>query len=286
MSGNSLTWEQAVLWLRSQPDQQELVRACYYDDPLFDAAIRFEASDEWQAVLEFLPKSKGTVLDLGAGRGISSYALAKASWWVTALEPDPSSNVGREAIRTLAEQTRLPIRPLAGYAEKIPCSDKQFDLVYGRQIMHHAIDLRTMCNEVFRVLKPGGLFIATREHVISKKADLSIFLANHPLHHLYGGENAYLLDEYLNALNQSGLKIKRVFGPMETVINYFPVTPSRWRNRIQSPIINHLGSRITAILLANVLPWSKIINLYLAKRLDKQNQDPGRLYSFVAIKNP
>ena len=63
------TWEQAVLWLRSQPQRQDLVRACYYDDPLYEAAERFRQSGEWQAtarlVRRWLP---GKVLDLGAGR--------------------------------------------------------------------------------------------------------------------------------------------------------------------------------------------------------------------------
>ena len=55
-----------------------------------------------------------------------------------------------------------------------------------------------MCEEVARVLKPGGTFIATREHVISKKEDLPVFLANHPLHRFYGGENAFVLQKYLD----------------------------------------------------------------------------------------
>src|SRR5687768_16392636 len=115
------TWEQSVLWLRDQPDQQELVRACYYDDPLLGAAKRYESSEEWRVIQEILPRKTGRVLDLGAGRGISSYALAKAGWQVTALVPDPSRIVGRDAIRALAELTGLAIHPLDGYAEKIPC---------------------------------------------------------------------------------------------------------------------------------------------------------------------
>ena len=54
--------------------------------------------------------------------------------------------------------------------------------------------------EMHRVLKPGGIFIAAREHVISKEADLEKFLEQHPLHHLYGGEHAFLLERYIEAL--------------------------------------------------------------------------------------
>jgi ubiquinone/menaquinone biosynthesis C-methylase UbiE len=279
------TWEEAVLWLRARPEQQELVYACYYDDPLIDAAKRFASGDEWQATLKLMPQKPGKAIDLGAGRGISSYALAKAGWQVTALEPDPSSIVGREAIASLAKQSQLPIDPLDGYAEKIPCSDVEFDLVYGRQVMHHAQNLQTMCGEIARVLKPGGVFIAAREHVISKKDDLPLFLDSHPLHHLYGGENAYLLEEYLGALTKAGLRITQVLGPMATAINYFPATQQDWRNMIQASFTRRIGSQATHLLLSDRLPWGNFMNSYFAKRSDKLNQAPGRLYSFVAIKN-
>jgi SAM-dependent methyltransferase len=281
---DKITWEQAILWLRNQPEQQMLVEACYYDDPIVDAAVRYEASEEWQAVRKILPRKTGLALDLGAGRGISSYALAMADWQVTALEPDPSPVVGRKAIQFLAEQTHLPITPLPGYAENIPCDDSQFDLVFGRQVMHHAHDLQTMCREINRILKPGGIFIATREHVISKREDLQIFLHEHPLHRFYGGENAFLLDDYLIALRTSGLQILKTMGPNASIINYFPITQKEWENKIQKQIRIRLGTKITSIILSKMLPLANPFNQYLAKLSDKQNQYPGRLYSFVAVK--
>jgi len=38
-SSSFSTWEQAVNWLRSQPDQQEFIRACYFDAPLRAADV-------------------------------------------------------------------------------------------------------------------------------------------------------------------------------------------------------------------------------------------------------
>lgn len=284
MDKSTITWEQAVLWLRGQPEQQELVRACYYDDPLLEAAKRYEASKEWQAVREILPRTAGSALDLGAGRGISSYALAMAGWQVTALEPDPSPIVGRGAIRALVEQTNLPIYPLDGYAEKIPCVDLQFDLVYGRQVMHHARNLQTMCNEIARVLKPGGIFIATREHVISKKEDLQSFLNNHPLHHLYGGEHAYLLKEYLDGIRGSGLFVEKMFDPYDTVINYFPATEEQLAYNFFHPIRRVFGEKNSSALMQSVLAKKLFIHSALRRLASLRNQMPGRLFSFLAVK--
>ena len=51
------TWEDAVIWLRNQPDQRQLVLDAFYDDPLIDAAERYFASAEWQAVSKLLAAS-------------------------------------------------------------------------------------------------------------------------------------------------------------------------------------------------------------------------------------
>ena len=45
-----LTWEDAVVWLREQPDQRQLVLDAYYDDPLIQAAERYFRSGEWQEI--------------------------------------------------------------------------------------------------------------------------------------------------------------------------------------------------------------------------------------------
>ena len=138
---SSLTWEQAVRWLRQQPEQAELVLACFYDDPLLEAAWRFAASEEWLATSRLLGASTGIALDLGAGRGITSYALARAGWQVVSLEPDSSALVGAGAIRALATETGLPIRVIEEHAENLPFRESTFELVFGRQILHHARDL-------------------------------------------------------------------------------------------------------------------------------------------------
>src|SRR4051812_2997001 len=71
------SWEDAVVWLRSQPDRQQLVLDAFYDDPLIAAASRYYASSEWRSVSALLEGRTGRALDVGAGRGIASYALAR-----------------------------------------------------------------------------------------------------------------------------------------------------------------------------------------------------------------
>jgi SAM-dependent methyltransferase len=129
MSAKQLSWEEAVQWLRNQPGKESLAQACYYDDPIETAAERFSNSEEWQAVTELLKDHiPGRVLDIGAGRGISSYAFAKAGCQAVALEPDSSDVVGAGVIRALSAATNVPIEIVQSYCETLPFEDNAFDV--------------------------------------------------------------------------------------------------------------------------------------------------------------
>ncbi len=268
-SSYPMTWEQAVRWLREQPGSEALVRACFYDDPLPQSARRFRDSAEWLAVRALLPAPPGRALDVGAGRGIASYALAADGWDTTALEPDPSALVGAGAIDALARDTGLPITIERQMGERMPFDEAAFDVVHCRQVLHHARDLERFCAELFRVLKPGGTFIATREHVVDTDADLAVFLANHPLHALYGGENAFSLPRYLSALNGAGFTLTHVLSPWESAINLFPATIEDIRMQLAR---------------AWHLPFPRLIPDWLLRLASRRSRTPGRLYTFVGVK--
>lgn len=264
------SWEEAVLWMRAQSDMAATVTACYYDDPLLDAARRYYLSREWQALTRLLPSTKGAVLDIGAGRGISAFALASERWVVTALEPDSSDIVGSGAIRSLFEQAGLPVEIVEKWGERLPFENNTFDLVHMRAALHHADDLKQFCHEAARVLKPGGLLVATREHVISKPQDLPVFLESHPLHHLYGGENAFTLTEYTDAIGADGrVEILRILNPLATDINLHPLSCDRIKKMIAARL---------------KFPWPNLIPDWLMTLVGYFYRKPGRLYSFIAKK--
>ena len=272
-----LTVDEAIRQLRNNPQYADLVHYAYFGRDVLESGRRFFASAEFSEVQSIL-KGKikgGTVVDIGAGTGIASYAFAQAgAAKVYAIEPDESDEVGRGAINRI--KGNLPVQVIDAWANSIPLESQSVDIVYARQVLHHIPDLTPAMREFARLLKPNGIFIACREHVVDNPQQLAEFLANHPVHQLAGGENAYSLDAYLSSIADSGLALKQCLAQWDSIINSFPTVqsteelhhyPQQWLMKKIGPVGNHLAM-LPGI---NALIWSRI-NRPIA----------GRLYSFVA----
>ncbi|WP_435352554.1 class I SAM-dependent methyltransferase [Emticicia sp. SJ17W-69] len=272
-----MTWEETVIHFRSQPENKQITRDAYLEEDLIQNIERFRNSEEWSETIKelqpFVKKSFIKILDIGAGNGISSLAFALAGYDVVALEPDKSNTVGSGAIKFLTSHYNLKnITVVEAFGESLPFDDESFDIVYGRQVMHHAYNLNKFVKEAARVLKKDGILMTVRDHVIKDETDKKSFLQRHPLHKYYGGENAFLFNEYKEAIEQSNLAIKKILTPSQSAINFSP-----WnKEKIANIISNKLGKAFNNSLTVNLL-W--VVNKYRLESL------PGKLYSFIAIKN-
>lgn len=90
------------------------------------------------------------ILDLGAGTGESSRALAhrfpKADILALDLVPE----------MLLANPPKLA---LCGAAEQLPLADSSVDLVFSSMMLHWTSNIGQMLSQLARVLKPDGLFM-------------------------------------------------------------------------------------------------------------------------------
>lgn len=270
--------DDAVRALRRDPANAQLIRDAYLGEDVLEAAERFSRSGEFAEVVATAGSlATGKVLDLGAGRGVAAYSFARAgAEAVYAVEPDASEEVGWGAISRIRGD--LPVLVAGATGESLPIKGGEVDLVYVRQVLHHVVDLGRVLKECHRVLREGGMLLATREHVVDDERQLRKFLADHPVHALVGGEHAYSLEDYLVAIRSSGLALERVWGPWDSVINAFPAveTARDLEGYPRSLLRRRLGP--VGGLLARARWSQELIRRYLNRRV------PGRLYSFVALK--
>lgn len=100
-------------------------------------------------LLGLLPGSR--ILDIGAGTGNYSCALAECGYEVTALEPS-------EVMRAQGKQ-HPNLSWQAGYAEKLPFDNSCFDGILMTLCMHHFTDWRKALSEATRVVGSGPIVI-------------------------------------------------------------------------------------------------------------------------------
>ena len=289
-----MTWHETIDFIRRKPEYSNLVEQAYFNEDLDSNILRFKKSYEFIETVRLIKEinpSAQKILDIGAGNGIASINLALLGYNVFAVEPDSSDTVGIGAIEKLIEKYKLKnIKVFQNYAEEIDFPDESFDIVYFRQTMHHAQNLKKFLQESARVLKVGGILLAIRDHVIFNETDKKLFLESHPLQKFYGGENAFTPDEYKNAMKENGLKIEKEYRYYDSVINYFPLSESDVRKisqenkkLLKQDLVKKIGILANIPLLLHLYRIKNSFNVVRGYYLNEITI-PGRMYSYIAKK--
>jgi 2-polyprenyl-3-methyl-5-hydroxy-6-metoxy-1,4-benzoquinol methylase len=119
---------------------------------LFDVASRLRKAAKMQAVLnEALGSRLSTtrLLDVGCSSGIITNALAQHVAFAVGVDPDADS------LRLAAQQANIHIAHTDGIA--LPFAANSFDLAICAQVYEHAANQQALADEIYRVLKPGGV---------------------------------------------------------------------------------------------------------------------------------
>jgi ubiquinone/menaquinone biosynthesis C-methylase UbiE len=287
-----MNWEETIYYIRSKPEYAMLVEKAYFDPDLMLNVNRFKDDVEFKETLnlleEFAPNSK-SILDIGCGNGISTIAFALKGFELTAVEPDPSDTIGAGAIRKLVKLNNLKnVKVYEDFAENIKFDSNSFDVVYVRQAMHHAYDLQKFIGECGRVLKPGGVLLTIRDHVVFNQKDKEWFLEMHPLQKFYGGENAFSPKEYKEAMNKAGLEVAREIKYYDSPINFSPNTQAMIDEKFKELTLlrfKNLASKIGFLGKLNLVKfiYTKYLDFKNVAVLD-ETMVPGRMYSYVCVK--
>ena len=183
--------------------------------PYFDDAWRRE-----------LGGTNGSFLDVGCGGGLLTNALAARGYKLRGVDPSTNSLVA--ARQQAAEELPTAQRPefLEGTCYALPAADGALDGVVMSDVLEHFHDLRAAVGEVYRVLRPGGVFVFDTIN----RSYFSWFVLIVLLEKIAGGIPAgthdwrlfITPDEVEQLLNSTGFEV----GPRTDLVGMRPEDPS------------------------------------------------------------
>jgi SAM-dependent methyltransferase len=124
-----------------------------------------------QAVLvkirEFSPQAGGAYLDVGAGRG-ELIRLVVNEFAVTAHACDYTSKLMRDPA--------VPVDVVDLNNKALPYATETFDLITSTEVIEHLDDFRRTFREIFRILRPGGVFVVTTPNILNLRSRVRFLL--------------------------------------------------------------------------------------------------------------
>ena len=124
------------------------------------------------------------VLDMGCGAGRHAFELYRRGADVVALDQN-TSDLAEVAVmfEAMAAEGQVPTGSSAatveGDALALPFDDGEFDRIIAAEILEHIPDDRTAMEELFRVLKPGGVLAVTVPRWFAEKVNWTLSDAYH-----------------------------------------------------------------------------------------------------------
>lgn len=186
---------------------------------------------EFCSYLELFPRKKfENVLELGCGIGYQSAFLSKISTKVMATDLEEEDLIahapGMQKAKDLLEQ--LDIRNVelkSCSAENLPFADQTFDMVYSSHVLEHIPDRTKALNEIYRVLKVGGIHFCVVPTTMEKVYAFFNFYT-----YLVGRSFVHLTRKLLSVfkndskLSSSPSNVKSV-NSKTSLLKYFPFPP-------------------------------------------------------------
>jgi SAM-dependent methyltransferase len=136
------------------------------------AAARAERRGATEHRRRLLAGLRGIVLELGAGNGLNFPHYPATVSEVVAVEPEPTL---REAAVAAAPSAPVPVRVIAGVADRLPLADGSVDAAVASLVLCSVPDQNVALSELRRVLRAGGE-LRFYEHVIARSQPKRLLL--------------------------------------------------------------------------------------------------------------
>ncbi|ELS02154.1 methylase involved in ubiquinone/menaquinone biosynthesis [Xenococcus sp. PCC 7305] len=106
-------------------------------------------------VISQITNNQNYIVDVGAGNSpYYEYFTGKIARYIAI-----------DRFTSLANDDERQIEKLSGYAENLPLENETADIVLCNQVLEHVNDPIKATTEIYRILKPDGLFIGSVPHV-------------------------------------------------------------------------------------------------------------------------
>jgi len=124
------------------------------EDYTFHSKKRYELEPEIIDFAQFEKFKNKKVLEIGVGLGADHQKLAEHGAILSGIDLTPRAiNHTKRRFELMGLISELQIAD----AENLPFEDSSYDAVYSWGVLHHSPDTQKAVNEVYRVLKSGGL---------------------------------------------------------------------------------------------------------------------------------
>ena len=143
------------------------------------------------------------ILDVGCGTGqTAAYLANKYGANVTGI--DVNSTMVAKAKERM-KKNRLPVNIIQGSIEQTSLPDHHFDFIISESVLSF-VNKPSALNEIFRLLKGGGRFIAIELTIINQLTEKE----EHEIKQFYGLDSLNTKKDWVAQLNEAGFKQIRI----------------------------------------------------------------------------